>query len=80
MPKYDSDEFAQRPSCLDAAYEREAILSGLLGRASASFPENREPVQGCQPRSTPQTLQHGEVRGNRRDRGLETRIQSRQRS
>ena len=39
--KYDSDEFEQRPSCLDAAYEREAILSGLMGRGSASFPENR---------------------------------------
>lgn len=39
--KYDSDEFDERPSCLDAAYEREAILSGLLGRQQAVFPENR---------------------------------------
>ena len=39
--QYDSSEFSQRPSCLDAAFEREAILSGLLGRAAASFPENR---------------------------------------
>lgn len=75
--KYDSDEFAQRPSCLDAAYEREAILSGLLGRASASFPENRPSFKSP---SAPQTLQHGEVRGDRRDRGLETGVQPRQRN
>jgi len=71
--KYDSDEFSQRPSCLDAAYEREAILSGLLGRASASFPENRPDNQSI-------PLQNGQVRGNRCDRGLEARIQVSQRS
>ena len=69
--KYDSDEFSERPSCLDAAYEREAILSGLVGRRSAVFSENREPA------STSQALQHREVRGDRRDRGLETRVQPR---
>jgi hypothetical protein len=41
---YDSDEFTQRPSCLDSAYEREAILSGLMGRGVAVFPENRPEV------------------------------------
>lgn len=69
--KYDSDEFTQRPSCLDAAYEREAILSGLLGRASACFPENRP---NFQPPSAPQALQHRELRGDRRNRGLETGV------
>lgn len=72
--KYDSTEFTQQPSCLDSAYEREAILAGLMGRSSASFPENREPS------GTPQALQRREVRGDRRNRGLETGVQPRQRS
>ena len=68
---YDSTEFSQRPSSLDAAYEREAILCGLVKRTSACFPENRPE----QPASTPEALQHGEVRGDRRDRGLGAWVQ-----
>lgn len=73
IDKYDSTEFSQRPSCLDSAYEREAILAGLMGRSSASFPENKSP-------SPSQALQHREVRGDRRNRGLEPGVQPRQRS
>lgn len=60
--KYDSDEFAQRPSCLDAAYEREAILDGLMGRGAAVFPENKPPRptyighEKRKPASTPKAL------------------------
>jgi hypothetical protein len=39
--KYDNLTFSQRPASLDAAYEREAILSGLVSRVDACFPENR---------------------------------------
>lgn len=72
MNKYDSTEFALPPGSLDAAYEREAILSGLMGRGSASFPENR-PDQQTRP------LYSGEVRGDRRNRGLEVGLQASQR-
>ena len=70
MNKYDSTKFATPPQSLDAAYEREAILAGLLGRGSASFPENRP-----EPAGPSFTLQQGEVRSDRRDRGLGTWVQ-----
>lgn len=41
QPQHDSDEYSLPPQSLDAALEREAILSGLLSRSDASFPENR---------------------------------------
>ena len=73
MNKYDSTEFSSPPGSLDAAYEREAILSGLMGRGSASFPENRPDGQRSQ------ALYSGQVRGDRCDRGLEVGVQVSQR-
>lgn len=53
----DKDDltFDLPPQSLDAAFEREAILSGLVRRADACFPENRlrlEPSPDHQRRAT----------------------------
>lgn len=38
---YKEMKFEQPPSCLDSAYERDAIVKGVMDMVKAVFPENK---------------------------------------